>query len=124
VGDGVVGPIKKEVWEYDVNGMRVVSHWFDSRRFSSLHKKNKEGLNATSFRSWTSQLTNELLVMLSVLSGCVRLEPHQLTLLNQICGGKLISASELLQASVLPPPDWSLKGPSLRDLDIPVLPGM
>jgi len=124
VGDGVLGPVSKEVWDYEVNGMKVVSHWFDSRRISPLHKRNKSGLNAKNFGSWTSQLTNELLAMLSVLTGCVRLEPQQITLLDQVCEGVLISTSELMQASMLPPPDWAFKGPSLRDLTIAALPGM
>jgi hypothetical protein len=124
VGDGVVGPVRKEVLEYEVNGMKVVSHWFDSRRKSPLFKRNKSGLNSVSFGEWTPDLTNELLAMLSVLSGCIRLEPQQLFLLNQICEGRLISTSELSRASVLPPPDWTSQGPSLRNLAVPVLPGM
>jgi Type ISP C-terminal specificity domain/N-6 DNA Methylase len=124
VGDGVVGPVRKDVWDYEVNGMNVVSHWFDSRRSSSLHKRNKKGLNAKSFDSWTSGVTDELLAMLSVLSGCVQLEPQQLALLDQVREGKLITSSELLQVSVLPPPDSAFNGPSPRSFTIPALPGM
>jgi type ISP restriction-modification system protein len=124
IGDGTVGPVKKEVWEYEVNGMHVIKYWFDSRRDSPMHKKNKKGLNAVSYGSWTPELTNELLAMLAVLNGCVQLEARQARLLNHVCEANLITDSELLQAQILPVPDFATKGPSPRKFATQALPGM
>ena len=123
VGDGTVGPVKKEVWEYEVNGMHVIRHWFDSRRKSPIHKKSKKGLSAISYGSWTSDLTTELLAMLAVLNGCVRLETRQDHLLKRICEANTITTSELRDMQVLPVPDYAAKGPSPRNLNIQALPG-
>lgn len=124
VGDGTVGPIRKEVWEYEVNGMHVIRHWFDSRRDSPVHKINKKGLITVNYNNWTSELTNELLAMLAVLNGCVQLEAQQARLLDRVCDANNITTSELIRMRVLPFPEFAAKGPSLRQLDIQALPEM
>ena len=124
VGGGSVGPVKKEVWEYEVNGMRVIRHWFDSRSESSMHKRGNSGLAKVNYGDWTPSLTSELLAMLSVLNGCVELEPIQSRLLDQACMSEMITSDELLRMHVLPAPGYSTKGPSPRQLGIQTLPGI
>jgi len=124
VGDATVGPVRKEVWEYEVNGMHVIRHWFDSRQRSPLHRKNKKGLMAVNYGSWTQELDSELLAMLSVLNGCVQLEPIQSRLLDQVCSADTITTEELQQMQVLPAPKSSTKGPSPRQFDTAALPGL
>jgi hypothetical protein len=124
VGDATVGPVRKEVWEYEVNGMHVIRHWFDSRQRAPLHKKSKKGLMAVNYGSWTQDLDSELLAMLSVLNGCVQLEPRQSRLLDQVCSANTITTGELLQMQILPVPSASTKGPSPRQFGTPALPGI
>ena len=124
VGDATVGPVRKDVWEYEVNGMHVIRHWFDSRQRVPLHKKSKKGLMAINYGSWTQALDSELLAMLSVLNGCVQLEPRQSRLLDQVCSADTITTEDLLQMQVLPVPSSSTKGPSPRQFGIAALPGI
>jgi Type ISP C-terminal specificity domain/N-6 DNA Methylase len=114
VGDGVVEPVGSEVWEYDVGGMRVVRHWFDSRRASPRNKVNKTGLDSINIAEWSSHLTDELLAMLSVLKGCVALEERQSTVLTRVRDGPLITMSDLENAGICPPAQWTTKPPSMR----------
>jgi hypothetical protein len=62
--------------------------------------------------------------MLSVLNGCVQLEPKQSRLLDQVCSADTITTGDLLQMQVLPVPSSSTKGPSPRQFGIAALPGI
>jgi hypothetical protein len=76
VGSGELQPVPPRVWEYDVGGMRVVRHWFDYRCSNPRHKKRPSELDDRNITHWTSELTEELLALLSVLKGCVELESY------------------------------------------------
>ena len=124
VGDATVGPVREDVWDYEVNGMHVIRHWFDSRQRSPLHRKSKKRLMTVNYGSWTQELDSELLAMLAVLNGCVKLEPRQSRLLNEVCSADTITTGELQQMQVLPVPNSSTKGPSPKQFGAASLPGI
>jgi hypothetical protein len=101
IGDGVVGPIDKAVWDYEISGMKVVKRWFDRR------KRDPDGRRSSPLEdivptSWDADWTSELLEMLNVLAMLVELEPTQAALLERIVTSPQITVSDLTTAGVLP----------------------
>jgi len=102
VGRGRVRPVGQEVWDYDVGGMRIIRHWFNYRSADQRYRRRSSLLDDETIRSWTPDLTDELLEIITVLDRLVALEPRQADLLERICGGPLITTSALTAAGVLP----------------------
>jgi len=61
---------------------------------------------------WPAEFTTELLRLLHVLTLCVKLEPGQSDLLEQICDGPLVTVADLRESQVLPPPPVARKPPA------------
>ena len=101
VGRGQVAPVPPEVVNYQVNDMRVVRHWFGYRRGTPAGKRQSP-LNDITASRWTPATTTELLDLLTVLAGCVALEPRQDSLLAMIASSPLVSERDLRDAGVLP----------------------
>jgi hypothetical protein len=115
VGNGSISPVDQAVYEYDVDGMRIVRHWFDYRTKEPRHKKRTSPLDSINISQWTRQLTDELLAMLAAIAGCVSLEPQQLDLLSSICAGPTVSTTELNGARILPVAKSATRSPQLSD---------
>jgi predicted helicase len=115
VGTGKIRPVSKRIWEYDVGGMRIISHWFDYRRQNPKHKRRSSPLDNENCRVWSRKLTDELLAVLAVLGRCIDLEPWQDDILGSICEGPLIKTTDLEIATVLPVPAYTRKPPALDD---------
>ena len=101
VGEGEIGPVSPEVWNYQVSGMPVVKHWFGYRKKNPSGNR-KSPLDQIVATSWTSAMTTELLELLNVLGRCVELEPAQRDLLDRIVSGPLIKIENLTASAVLP----------------------
>lgn len=102
-------PVPAAVWRYDVGGRRVVKSWFDSRRRSPAGRRSSP-LDDINARRWVKADTDELIRLLGVLGGLVRLEGRQAELLDAVCAGPLISHADLVGAAALPtPPDRKLR---------------
>jgi hypothetical protein len=101
VGVGEIAPVSSRVWEYDVNGMRVVKHWLDYRKQKPAGKRTSR-LDDIVATTWTPTMTTELLELLNVLSRCIELEPRQEHLLDRVVAGPLVNVTELIVAGVLP----------------------
>lgn len=116
VGTGEIAPVSARVWEYDVNGMQVVKHWFGYR------KRNPDGnrssaLNDIVATTWTPTMTTELLDLLNVLGRCVDLEPRQASLLDRIVAGPLTTVEDLTAAGILPVPSAARAAPKPEPQD-------
>jgi hypothetical protein len=111
IGIGTIGPVSRGVYEYEVGGIRVLRHWFDYRARTSRHKKRSSILDSENAPTWTPAKTDELLALLTILDRCMALEAQQDDLLEGICAGALISATELTQAGILPVPEHARKAP-------------
>ncbi|HET7105953.1 MAG TPA: type ISP restriction/modification enzyme [Candidatus Acidoferrum sp.] len=106
VGAGFIENVPPAVWAYEVSGKQVLVQWF------SYRKKNRERpiigdrrqpspLGDIQPDHWLPEYTTELLNVLNVLAMLVELEPQQADLLNRICGGQLITETELKSADAL-----------------------
>ena len=80
------------VWQYEVSGKRVLTHWF------SYRKRNRERpiigdrrppskLGDIQPDHWLAEYTTELLNVLHVLALLVEMEPAQAKLMEAICEG-------------------------------------
>jgi Type ISP C-terminal specificity domain/N-6 DNA Methylase len=117
IGDGAVGPVPQQVWDYEVSGMLVVRRWFDYRKETPRVRRSSP-LNEITSTHWTPKFTTELLDLLNVLGLCIELEPQQNVLLNRICGAPLITVADLGLDSVLPPPPRATKPPPPDDPNV------
>jgi hypothetical protein len=119
IGTGSICPVTPEVWDCDVGGMRVIRHWLNYR--TAEHHGRSSELDRIGLQRWTVALTDELLALISVLTGCVALWSQQNDLLHRICQHQTVSASELRDNEILPPPHASTippptspKGPNIQ----------
>jgi hypothetical protein len=102
---GRIGPVTPYAAEYEISGMRVISHWFDYRKRNPSGRRGASDLDAENLRKWTNRMTEELRDLVAVLEGCVSLEQRQADLLDRIVRGPILSTAELTDAGVIPPPD-------------------
>ncbi len=102
---GCIGPVTPGAAEYEISGMRIVSHWFDYRKRNPSGRRGASDLDTENLRRWTNQMTEELRDLIAVLEGCVSLEQRQADLLDRIVRGPILSTAELMGAGVVPPPD-------------------
>ena len=114
---GCIGPVTRNAAEYEISGMRVISHWFDYRKRNPSGRRGASDLDAENLRRWTNRMTEELRDLVAVLEGCVSLEQRQADLLDRIVRGPILSTAELTEAGVVPPPD-ALRRLSASDDDL------
>ena len=76
VGTGVFEPVKPEVYEFEVSGLKVVQSWLGYRMKSGQGKKSSP-LDDIRPKHWTAQFTTELLELLWVLEKTIATYPRQ-----------------------------------------------
>jgi hypothetical protein len=116
VGHGYIEHVSPAVWAYEVSGKHVLAQWFSYRK---LHRERPiigdrrapSRLNDIQPDHWLPEYTTELLNVLNVLTLLIDLEPAQVSLLDRICAGPLISHEALISADALaiPPKPEKLK---------------
>jgi len=94
VGDGEFHPVAREVYEFEVSGLKVVQSWLGYRM---KHPKGKKSSPLDDIRPerWTPEFTTELLKLLWVLEATLATYPEQARLLDEVLQGELFSADEL-----------------------------
>lgn len=97
VGDGRVGGVAPEVWEFPVSGMPVVKKWLAYRTQKGAGKatSSESALDHIRPTAWADEWNDELLELLRVLTLTVEKHAEQASLVDRICDGPLIPASEL-----------------------------
>jgi hypothetical protein len=107
-----------------IRGCRVprCSKWLDYRKRNPVHKRSTSPLDRINVQRWTPQLTTELLELLTVVAGCIALEPAQAALLDEISENTLVTSGELTAAGVLPVAESATKAPRREEPDSPRLP--
>lgn len=97
IGDGVLGGVRPEVWEFRVSRMQVVKKWlgYRTRRGAGRAARSANPLDQIRPAQWPPEWSGELLDLLRVLTLTVELWPAQEQLLTRICSGPLILAAEL-----------------------------
>ena len=94
VGDGAFGPVEREVFEFEVSGLKVMKSWLGYRMRERSGRKSSP-LDDIRPRVWNREFTRELLELLWVLEKTVRGYPEQKKILEEILVGPLFVASEL-----------------------------
>ncbi|UYN83728.1 MAG: hypothetical protein KIT89_00300 [Microcella sp.] len=97
--NGAWGPVPREVFDYTVGGMNVISSWFKYRKKNPGGKKTSP-LDDIHVDEWPHEWTLEFTELLTVLTRLVSLEPAQAELLEQVLAGSLITKDELASAGV------------------------
>jgi hypothetical protein len=111
VGDGQFRPVAREVFEFEVSGLKVVQSWLKYRMKKGAGKKSSP-LDDIRPERWTSQFTTELLELLWVLEATVEGYPEQAKLLDAVVAGPCFRADELPEV-----PEEMCKSPSARPSD-------
>jgi len=107
VGKGEFAPVPREVFEFEVSGLKVVQSWLKYRMKKGAGKKSSP-LDDIHPERWTSQFTTELLELLWVLEATIAGYPEQTDLLKAVAAGPCFHASEL------PPVQEEMRTPSRR----------
>jgi len=94
VGEGEFSPVRKEVYEFEVSGLKVAQSWLKYRMRGGAGKGGSP-LNDIRPERWSAQFTTELLELLWVLEATVESYPEQAKLLNEVIQGDLFQADEL-----------------------------
>lgn len=94
VGTGTIVHVSPRVWDYQVSGLYVVRSWLGYRMKDRKGKKSSP-LDDIHPERWTSEFTDELLRLLSILEHSIQMHPDLAALLEKICAGPLLLASEL-----------------------------
>ncbi|SOD87695.1 type ISP restriction/modification enzyme [Streptomyces sp. Ag109_G2-15] len=97
--EGRISPVPPEAWDYAVSGARVLETWFTTR----TTPPEPGTLAAIRPATWPQPRTSELLELITILSLLAELRPQRADL-NPT---STITATDLRQAAVLPPPDSS-----------------
>ncbi|MFF3646440.1 type ISP restriction/modification enzyme [Streptomyces sp. NPDC002564] len=108
--EGVVSPVARQAWEYEVSGVRVVERWFALRTEAA----EAGTLEAIRPGAWTRAWTSELLELVTVLALLAELRPEQAGLTASLDAAAL-TAGDLRRAGVLPVPDTARRPASVLD---------
>ena len=94
VGKGKFAPVAKEVYEFEVSGLKVVQSWLRYRMRDGAGKKSSplDGIRPT---KWPPAFTTELLELLWVLDATVAGYPEQAELMEAVASGECFKAAEL-----------------------------
>jgi hypothetical protein len=94
VGEGRFEPVAREIYEFEVSGLKVVQSWLDYRMKEGAGRRSSP-LDEIRPRQWTGQFTTELLHLLWVLEATLERYPRQKELLEDVVNGPLFSAQEM-----------------------------
>ncbi|MEJ5255656.1 MAG: type ISP restriction/modification enzyme, partial [Acidimicrobiales bacterium] len=92
VGNGSFGPVAREVWEFEVSGLKVLQSWLGYRMKAGKGKKSSP-LDDIRPERWT--FTPELLTLLAILEQTIALTPRAAELLDRVVAGDLIDPATL-----------------------------
>lgn len=97
IGDGVVSGVRADVMAFSVSGMEVVNKWLGYRTAKGAGKaaSSKNPLDNIRLTTWPEEWNKELIELLTVLTITLDMQPELKALLDAICDGPLIPASEL-----------------------------
>ncbi|MCL4840449.1 MAG: N-6 DNA methylase [Bryobacteraceae bacterium] len=101
VGTGHVVNVTQAMWKYEVSGKQILLQWFSYRKQNRERpmigdRRQPSPLGDTKPDQWLPEYTTDLLNLLNVLGLLVDLEPAQSVLLQRICEGPTLLASDLV----------------------------
>lgn len=93
VGEGEFAPVSREVFEFEVSGLKVVQSWLKYRMKKGAGKKSSP-LDDIRPERWTGQFTTELLELIWVLEATIEGYFEQTKLLEAVIEGDCFIADE------------------------------
>lgn len=99
LGNGQFGPVRPEVWDYEVGGKNVIKSWVNYRKAEPGGKKTSP-LDHLHVEAWDADWTTEFIDLLTVLTRLVELEPAQSDLLARILDAPLLTMESLRESGV------------------------
>jgi len=94
VGDGEIGPVSPEVWNFSVSGLQVVKSWLNYRMKKGAGKKSSP-LDDIRPERWTEEMTRELVDLLWVLEHSLASYPALDAWLDEVLAGALFTGDEI-----------------------------
>ena len=116
VGSGQFAPVAAAVYEFEVSRLKVVQSWLRYRMKGGAGRQSSP-LNDIRLNRWPATFTNELLELIWVLEGTLRLYPQQALLLERVLDGPC------LPATAIAPAEPTLRHPPRHQGDVPGLLG-
>lgn len=99
IGNGVIAGVTREVWNYEVSGLRVIRQWIGSRTRKGVGRaaspKTASYLDRLRPTEWEDAWNDELIELVSVLTISLSRQPQQLDLLQRILASPQIPLSQL-----------------------------
>ena len=97
IGDGQVSGVRRDVWDYSVSGMPVMSKWLGYRTAKGTGRAvtSESALDHIRPSEWHDDWNDELLDLIRVLTLTLDRQAELEDLLSRICDGPLIPASSL-----------------------------
>lgn len=93
-GGGEFKPVREDVYEFEVSGLKVVQSWLKYRMKKGAGKKSSP-LDDIRPERWTSRFTTELLELLWILTDTVEHYPEQAKLLEAVIDSECFQTEEL-----------------------------
>jgi len=105
LGNGFIENVAPSIWEYEISGKKVLSHWFSYRKLNRDRpiigdRRSPSPLGDIQPDYWMADYTTELINIINILGLLIELEPCQSELLNKVCASELISSEELTSLGI------------------------
>ena len=94
VGTGKFGPVRQDVWDFEVSGLRVVRSWLGYRM---ADRKGRKSSPLDDIRPHAWVFTDELLRLLAILEYTIKVTPIAADLLDEIVASPLVPPADLPQ---------------------------
>jgi hypothetical protein len=107
VDEGRVSPVPPQAWDFEAGGVRVLEQWFAAR----VAEPEAGTLAAIRPTAWPQAWTSELLELITVLALLADLRPPK----DEPAVPDPVTATELTEAGVLPPPAAARRPASVLD---------
>ena len=111
VGDGALSGVREDVWNFQVSGLHVLKKWlgYRTRKGTGRAAVADRPLDQIRPIKWHEDWNRELLELIYVLTATIDYLPTGAELLDRICAGPLIPASDLP-----PVPDHLRRAPRIK----------
>jgi len=93
IGNGIIGPVSEEIWEFEVSGLKIVHSWLGYRMIDRKGRKSSP-LDDIHPKRWTGEFTTELLTLLWILEETLKIYPDQNKLLEEIISGPVLKNTD------------------------------
>ncbi|MGW4198006.1 type ISP restriction/modification enzyme [Streptomyces sp. NPDC005004] len=105
--EGRISPVPRSAWEHEVSEVRTLEAWFTARTTAPAPGT----LSAIRPASWPQPWTSELLELITVLTLLAEIAPAR----AELKVTSPLTAADLQEAGVLPPPPWARRPASVLD---------